>query len=214
MSFKVKNRQHAALRLVKELEIYKDTNAIVLAIPRGGIPIGYYIAQELRVPLEIILSKKIGYPNNPEFAIGSVTLQGVVVDEKFSTEFKDYIDIESKKILEALKSKFALYMGNLKPADLINKTVIIVDDGIATGNTIMATIQAVKKSNPKKIIVAVPVSPIESARKLSVMVDEFICLQIPKVFFGVGQFYEDFSQVSDEEVIEYLKKNQLSLNLN
>jgi putative phosphoribosyl transferase len=214
MSFKVKNRQHAALRLVKELEIYKDTNAIVLAIPRGGIPIGYYIAQELRVPLEIILSKKIGYPNNPEFAIGSVTLQGVVVDEKFSTEFKDYIDIESKKILEALKSKFALYMGNRKPADLINKTVIIVDDGIATGNTIMATIQAVKKSNPKKIIVAVPVAPKDTATKIEKLVDDFICLHVADEFFGVGQFYEDFSQVSDEEVIHLLNKNRVVNILN
>jgi putative phosphoribosyl transferase len=208
MSFKVKNRQDAALRLVEELEIYKDTNAIVLAIPRGGIPIGYYIAQELRLPLEIILSKKIGYPNNPEFAIGSVTLQGVVVDEKFSTEFKDYIDKESKKILEALKSKFALYMGNRKPFDLTNKTVIIVDDGIATGNTIMATIQAVKKSNPKKIIVAVPVAPKDTATKMEKLVDDFICLHVADEFFGVGQFYEDFSQVSDEEVIHLLNKNQ------
>jgi putative phosphoribosyl transferase len=208
MSFKVKNRQDAALRLVKELEIYKSTNAIVLAIPRGGIPIGHFIAQELRVPLEIILSKKIGYPNNPEFAIGSVTLQGVVVDDKFSTEFKDYIDIESKKILEALKSKFALYMGNRKPADLTNKIVIIVDDGIATGNTIIATIQAVKKSNPKKIIVAVPVAPKDTAKKIEKLVDDFICLHVADEFFGVGQFYEDFSQVTDEEVIRLLNKNQ------
>lgn len=208
MSFKVKNRQDAALRLVKELKIYKDANAIVLAIPRGGIPIGYFIARELKLPLEIILSKKIGYPNNPEFAIGSVTLQGVVVDEKFSTEFKDYIDKESKKILEALKSKFALYMGNRKPTDLSNKTVIIVDDGIATGNTIMATIQAVKKSNPKKIIVAVPVAPKDTATKMEKLVEDFICLHVADEFFGVGQFYEDFSQVSDEEVIRLLNKNQ------
>lgn len=214
MSFKVKNRQDAALRLVKELEIYKGTNAIVLAIPRGGIPIGHFIAQELRVPLEIILSKKIGYPNNPEFAIGSVTLQGVVVDDKFSTEFKDYIDKESKKILEALKSKFALYMGNRKPADLTNKIVIIVDDGIATGNTIMATIQAVKKSNPKKIIVAVPVAPKDTAIKMEKLVDDFICLHVADEFCGVGQFYEDFSQVSDDEVIRLLNKNRVVNILN
>ncbi len=208
MNYIFKDRNDAAKRLADKLKKYKNEDGVILAIPRGGVPIGYYIAEDLDLPLEIVLSKKIGHPNNPEFAIGSVSLQGVVIDESVTGIPKDYIERESNRILEVLEEKFKLFMGDCKLTDLKNRTVIIVDDGVATGNTIMATINAVKKSYPKKIIVAVPVSPIESARKLSVMVDEFICLQIPKVFFGVGQFYDDFSQVSDEEVMEYLKKNQ------
>ena len=204
MSFKVKDRKDAALRLANELKKYKDTDTIVLAIPRGGVPIGYFIAQKLNVPLEIILSKKIGHPNNPEYAIGSVSLQGVVVDENFSIMFKDYINQETKRILNDLKLKFAIYMGNHKPADLFNKTVIIVDDGIATGNTMTATILTVKKSNPKEIIVAVPVSPKDTASEMKELVDEFICLYEAEEFFGVGQFYDEFTQVSDEEVIRLL----------
>ena len=208
MNYIFKDRNDAANRLADKLKKYKNEDGVILAIPRGGVPIGYYIAEDLDLPLEIVLSKKIGHPNNSEFAIGSVSLQGVVIDESVTGIPKDYIERESNRILEVLEEKFKLFMGDCKLTDLKNRTVIIVDDGVATGNTIMATINAVKKSYPKKIIVAVPVSPIESARKLSVMVDEFICLQIPKVFFGVGQFYDDFSQVSDEEVMEYLKKNQ------
>jgi predicted phosphoribosyltransferase len=208
MNYIFKDRNDAAKRLADKLKKYKNEDGVILAIPRGGVPIGYYIAEDLDLPLEIVLSKKIGHPNNSEFAIGSVSLQGVVIDESVTGIPKDYIERESNRILEVLEEKFKLFMGDCKLTDLKNRTVIIVDDGVATGNTIMATINAVKKSYPKKIIVAVPVSPIESARKLSVMVDEFICLQIPKVFFGVGQFYDDFSQVSDEEVMEYLKKNQ------
>jgi len=208
MNYIFKDRNDAAKRLADKLKKYKNEDGVILAIPRGGVPIGYYIAEDLDLPLEIVLSKKIGHPNNSEFAIGSVSLQGVVIDESVTGIPKDYIERESNRILEVLEEKFKLFMGDCKLIDLKNRTVIIVDDGVATGNTIMATINAVKKSYPKKIIVAVPVSPIESARKLSVMVDEFICLQIPKVFFGVGQFYDDFSQVSDEEVMEYLKKNK------
>ena len=208
MNYTFKNRYDAANRLADKLKKYKSEDSIILAIPRGGVPIGYYIAKELDLPLEVVLSKKIGHPNNQEFAIGSVSLQGVVIDERVKGIPKDYIERESKRILKLLEEKFKLFMGDCKSTDFKNRTVIIVDDCVATGNTIMATINAVKKNYPKKIIVAVPVSPIESARKLSVMVDEFICLQIPKVFFGVGQFYDDFSQVSDEEVMEYLKKNK------
>lgn len=211
MDFKFENRYDAAIQLANKLKKYEGSNSIILAIPRGGVPIGYYIAQELKLPLEIILSKKIGYPNNPEFAIGSVTMHDIIVDENYASGFKAYIDEESKKILKVLEAKFKLFMGDRKPASLKGKTVILVDDGIATGNTIMATILSLKKSNPKEIIVAVPVSPIETASKVKQMVDDFICLHIPHDFFGVGQFYDDFSQVSDEKVIELLKNNQKQL---
>jgi predicted phosphoribosyltransferase len=207
MSYNFKNRQDAAMALVDKLKNYKDSNGIVLAIPRGGVPIGYTISKELGLPLEITLSKKIGHPNNPEFAVGSVCLQGVVIDEQVKGISKKYIDEESKRLMKLLQAKYKLYMGNRKPTDLEGKIVIIVDDGIATGNTIKATIIAIRKNNPKKIIVVVPVSPKDTAIKMNAFVDEFICLQTPLEFYGVGQFYDDFLQVSDEEVIELLEKS-------
>lgn len=206
MNYIFKNRFDAATKLADKLDSYKNTNSIVLAIPRGGAPIGYYIANKLNIPLEIVLSKKIGHPNNPEFAIGSVSIQGVIIDEKVSDVSQEYILSESNRLLKDLKNKFKLFMDNRPITDLKNKIVILVDDGIATGNTMMATIETVKKSSPFKIVVAVPVAPIETAKKLTALVDEFVCLQIPAQFFGVGQFYADFTQVTDEDVISYLNK--------
>lgn len=199
-----KDRYEAAMLLVKKLEKYKNKNGIILAVPRGGIPIGYYIAKELDLPLEIILSKKIGHPQNSEYAIGSVSLHGKIINDDLTNVSMDYINTESERILIGLKEKFKLYMGNRKATDLKDKTVIIVDDGIATGNTILATLEMIKKSKPKEIIIAVPVAPPTTAKKLSMLVDELICLYTPEDFMGVGQFYESFSQVTDDEVIKFL----------
>lgn len=199
-----KDRYEAAMMLAEKLEKYKNKNGIVLAVPRGGVPIGYYIAKELDLPLEIILSKKIGHPNNPEYAIGSVSLHGTIVNSNLGDVSMDYINKEAEKISAALKEKFKLYMGNKKPTDLKDKTVIVVDDGIATGNTIIATLEMIKKSQPKEIIIAVPVAPPATAKNISKLVDEFVCLLTPENFMGVGQFYRNFTQVSDEEVIKFL----------
>jgi len=209
-----KDRTDAAIQLAKKLEMYKNKNAIVLAIPRGGVPVGYTIAQELKLPMEIVLSKKIGHPRNPEFAIGSVSMHGSIINDTAWDVPHEYIHNETERILKGLEEKFKLFMGNQKPADLKNKIVIIVDDGIATGSTVMATVEAIKKSDPQKIIIAVPVAPPSTATKLAKMVDEFVCLTTPILFQGVGQFYRNFSQVSDEEVIQLLhdiKKNQAAL---
>jgi predicted phosphoribosyltransferase len=201
-----KDRYDAAKQLVVRLEKYKNKNGIILAVPRGGVPLGYEVAKTLDLPLEIILSKKIGHPSNPEFAIGSVTLNGPIIDESAKEVSKEYIKTESERILKTLKEKFKLFMGNRKPTELKDKTVIIVDDGIATGNTILATIEAIKKSKPKEIVIAVPVAPPSTIRRLSGFADEVICLLTPENFMGVGQFYENFSQVSDEEVIQLLNE--------
>lgn len=201
-----KNRYDAAVQLAAKLEKYRGKDGIVLAVPRGGVPIGYLIAKEFGFPLEIILSKKIGHPYNPEFAIGSVTMHGAVIDDSVMGVEMDYIHRTADRILRDLKDKFKLYMGSAEPRSLKNKTVIVVDDGVATGNTMKATIQAVRKDLPKEIIVAIPVSPPATAEKLKEIADELICLHTPQDFYGVGQFYDDFSQVSDEEVIQYLKE--------
>jgi predicted phosphoribosyltransferase len=200
-----KDRYDAAIRLARKLEKYKNKNGIILAVPRGGVPIGHVVAKELGLPLEIILSKKIGHPFNSEYAIGSVSLHGVVLNPDVSDVSKEFVKKESEKILENLKEKFILFMNGRKPTDLKNKTVIIVDDGVATGSTIRATVHSVRNSKPKEVVVAVPVSPPETAYELSAIADSFICLHTPEDFYGVGQFYEDFSEVSDEEVIELLR---------
>lgn len=200
-----KDRYEAASLLVKKLEKYKNQDAIILAVPRGGVPIGYILAKELNLPLEIILSKKIGHPYNSEYAIGSVSLHGAVINENVKDVSIDYINTEANKILKNLKERFSLFMGGRKPTDLLDKTVIVVDDGIATGNTIKVLITEIGKSNPKKIIIAVPVAPPLTVNMLSKYVDEMICLNNPEDFRGVGQFYSNFSQVEDEEVIRLLK---------
>ena len=202
----IRDRQDAAERLTQRLLKYKGENGIVLAIPRGGVPIGAYIAKELGFPVEVILSKKIGHPNNPEYAVGAVSMDSVEVNENLNIS-KEFIDRETQKIQEELKRRYQLFMGNHKPADLKDKLVILVDDGIATGHTLMSTILMVKKQNPKKMVVAVPVAPPSAIETFEPMVDELICLLAPPGFFAVGQFYENFQQVSDEEVISALQGN-------
>lgn len=199
-----KDRYEAALQLAKKLKKFKNKDGIVLAVPRGGVPIGYVIAKELGLPLEVILSKKIGHPYNSEFAVGSVSLYGTVINDSVIDFSMEYISREVERILRSLKEKNKLYMGDRKPTDLKNKTVIVVDDGMATGNTIMATIEGIRKSKPREIIIAVPVAPGSTVIKFQKLVDDFICLLMPENFSSVGQFYESFSQVDDEEVVHLL----------
>lgn len=198
------DRLDAGMQLSLKLAEYKNKDGIVLAIPRGGVPVGFVVARELGLPMEILLSKKIGHPNNPEFAIGSVSMQGIVINDEALDVSKDYINKETERIQKGLKEKFKLFMGDQKPTDLTGKIVIIIDDGVATGNTILATIKTIKNSSPAKIIVAVPVAPKDSILKLKKSADEVISILTPNIFYGVGQFYYDFSQVSDEEALEYL----------
>lgn len=201
-----KDRYDAAMELALKLEKYKGTDGIVLAIPRGGVPIGYVIAKDLGFPLEIVLSKKIGHPSNPEYAIGSVSLDGMVINDSVSDVSEEYIYKTAGKILQDLKTKFKYYMGDREPTNLKDKTVIIVDDGIATGSTIIATVHSVRKLNPKKIVVAAPVASPPSISKIESIADEIVVLLTPQNFMGVGQFYYNFSQVEDEEVILQLKE--------
>jgi putative phosphoribosyl transferase len=199
------NRYDAARRLIPLLDKYKHESGVVLAVPRGGVPLGFYIAKHFNLPLELLMTKKIGHPLHQEFAIGSVSLNDHLVD--FREGIKDsYVESEIKSIRQFLQERYKKFMGGRKPVDLKNKIVIITDDDIATGNTILATIKMMRKQNPKKIIVAVPVAPVESANKIKKQVDDFICLHITTEFWGVGQFYEDFSEVSDDEVMHLLKE--------
>lgn len=202
---KFKNRHDAALQLIPLLKKYANEQGVILAIPRGAVPMGYYIARELGLPLDILLSKKIGHPANPEVAVGSVSMQGRVIDPRFNMN-EDYIENQTVKIRAMLQDRYIKFMGNRASIDLKDKNVIIVDDGIATGNTMLVSVDLVRNQSPKKVIIATPVASAEAVRKLKQKADEVVCLYIPEDFMAVGQFYHDFSQVSDEEVMHFLNE--------
>lgn len=199
------DRHDAAAQLAKKLEKYKDANGVVLAVPRGGVPIGYLIAKKLHFDLDLLMSKKLGHPYNEEFAIGAVGLEDEIIEETQGIS-PEYIDEEVMNIHAQLKKRYKEFMGDKKPVDISGKVVIVVDDGVATGRTILATLQMLRRKKPHKLIVAVPVSSVDAAERIEKEVDEFICLQTPVPFFGVGRFYTDFSQTTDEEVISLLKE--------
>lgn len=207
------NRQQAGKLLADELKDYRNVrNAIVVTIPRGGVPVGYEISKELKLPLEIVLSKKIGHPFNKEYAIGAVTLKSSVLSEAAEEVSHEYIEDETEKIRKLLKQRYDWYYGHKKPLVLKNKIVIVVDDGIATGNTLLSSIQLIQQEQPKQIIVALPVAPPSALKKIKSLrsVTKVICILEPQNFRAVGQFYEQFSQVSDEEVVQLLKLAMMS----
>lgn len=202
-----KDRFDAGRKLAKALQHYKNRDGVVLAVPRGGVEIGYMVAKELDLPLEIVLSKKIGHPQHSEFAIGAVSLEGRVVADR-SDVSHEYIEEETERLRQLLRERYKMYYGDRKPANLEDKIVIVVDDGIATGNTLLSTVELIRHHHPSWVVVAIPVAPPDSLRhvKEAKGVDEVVCLLAPRDFYAVGQFYEDFDQVEDAEVVRLLKE--------
>jgi predicted phosphoribosyltransferase len=206
------DRTHAAFLLADALKKYHQHDAVVLAIPRGGVPIGYTIAHQLSLPLEVVMVKKIGHPFNPEYAIGSVSPTEIILGNTEEATQK-YIKNEVKRLRESMKEKYTLFMDGREPVDLKNKIAILVDDGLATGNTMLACIEHIRKKNPQKIVVAVPVSSDSAYRKIKDKADEIVCLYTSSDFYAVGQFYDNFSEVSDETVAQLIQKaNSVSTN--
>lgn len=201
-----KDRKEAAYLLAEKLKRFKNLDGVVLAVPRGGVPIGKIVAEKLDLPLETILSKKIGHPFQKEYAIGAVSLETRVLNDDIDVPEK-YIEDETKKIRHLLRERFKKYYQNRTPVSLVDKIVIIVDDGIATGYTIETTVDLVRQHHPSRVVVAVPVASPRAIQKMeeSDSVDEVICLATPEGFYAVGQYYESFPQVTDEEVIELMK---------
>ncbi|WP_339655952.1 phosphoribosyltransferase family protein [uncultured Maribacter sp.] len=210
-----RDRIDAGHQLAEKLMKFKDENVVVLAIPRGGLPLGAIVAKALQAPLDVALTKKIGHPSNKEYAIGAVSLDNIILTNDMGVN-KEYIIEETERIREKLLKRHDEYYKNRLPQNVKDRTVIIIDDGIATGNTLLATIELVSEQGPKKIIVAIPVAPNSAIRKLesTLKVDEVICLQVPYNFQAVGQFYEEFYQVSDQEAIQLLEKAYTSTKTN
>ncbi len=212
-----KNRQEAgkklATKLLSHLAIEPLSNKIiVLAIPRGGVVVGKELATVLNCPLEVIVTKKIGAPGNPELAVGAVGpfdyAQGEpVIDEELARRVgadEKYLKSQIAKLRTEVDRRIKEYHGDNPPLELKNKVVIITDDGVATGATMMAAIEITRQQNPKKIIVAVPVIAKDTLEKIESLADEVVFLDAPEMFFAVGQFYQDFSQITNEEVRKIL----------
>lgn len=200
-----RDRIEAGQLLAEKLRKYRNDPGIILAIPRGGLPVAYAVAKELGWPIEIVLTKKLSHPLYKEYAIGAASLTDyfVMPHENIS---EDYIQKELLRVRTRLQEMHTRFMGDKEPANLEGKTVIVIDDGIATGNTILGMINVLRKSKPGKIIVGVPVASRNAVEKLTGEVHEIVTVMVPDPFFGVGSFYEDFDQVSDDEVLFYLEK--------
>lgn len=205
---KFQNREDAGVKLAEKLLGYKKDNPIIFAIPRGGVPVGYKVAEKLNSPLATLIARKIGAPNQKEFGIGAISENNTVLldsdtIDKLSIPIRvvEGVIKEERKELARRKKLYAI-----KKISAKNKTVIIVDDGIATGVTTKAAILAIKKDAPKKIVVASPVCSVESLKEISKLVNNVVCLYIPSSFGAVSAFYKNFPQLSDKEVLSYLKK--------
>jgi len=204
------DRLEAGKKLATKLltSLSYDSSLIVLAIPRGGVVIGSQLASVLGCPLEVMVTKKIGAPGNPELAVGAIGFTGEpVIDEALAakvgadeTYLQNQIDILKKQIAESIKN----FSQDKKPLVFKDKTVILTDDGVATGATMKAAIEILRQENPQKIIVAVPVISKEALKEIEALADEVVFLEAPDLFLAVGQFYENFEQVTDEEVKKLL----------
>lgn len=211
------NRVEAGKELASKLRDFAGSNnAIVLAIPRGGVVVGYEVAHTLKVPLDVIIPRKLGAPSNPELAIGAVTEDGTtILDEQLVNYLgvsKAYIEEESRRQREEISRRLRLYRGDVPYPNLRNRSVIIVDDGVATGSTIRAALDSLRKRGAKTVVIAVPVGPLSTIRELQRKADRVVCLSTPEDFYAIGQFYSDFNQTPDEEVIALLKLSRKELN--
>jgi putative phosphoribosyl transferase len=210
------DRVDAGKRLASVLKNFSGKKGIVLAIPRGGVVVGYMIAKTLNLPLDIIIPRKIGAPDNPELAIGALAEDGTaILDQnliKYLGVSREYVIEETESQKKEIRRRLKLYKQDASYPNLKGLDVIVVDDGIATGSTMKAALASVKNRGASSITVAVPVGPPSTIEELEKMADRVVCLYTPEFFQAIGEFYKDFSQTSDEEVIGLLLENKRNLD--
>ena len=203
------NRTSAGELLASKLAGFSSQNCLVLAIPRGGVVVGYEITQRLNCSLEVIITKKISAPGNPELAIGAVGSFGepVINEEmvKNTGATSDYLSKQIVDVRKLIKGKESIFRKGKPPLVMTGKIVILVDDGIATGATMTAAIEILRQENPDRIVVAVPVIAKDALSSIEEKADEVVYLEAPELFFSLSQFYKEFPQVLDQEVIELLR---------
>src|ERR1035437_9251520 len=209
------DRVDAGKRLASELKDFSGKKGIVLAIPRGGVVVGAEIAKSLNLSLDVIIPRKIGAPDNPELAIGAVAEDGTAILDENLTRYlgvnREYIKEEIERQKQEIQRRLKLYRQDTSYPNLKGLDVIVVDDGIATGSTMKAALASVKNRGAASVTVAVPVGPPSTIEELEKIADRVLCLHTPESFQAIGEFYTDFSQTSDEEVIGLLRENKRNL---
>jgi predicted phosphoribosyltransferase len=202
-----KNRAEAGRQLAAALAKYRGDEIVILALPRGGVVLGYEIAKSLHAPLDLVITRKIGYPGNEECALAAVAEDGHMICDSFGISHLDqeWLNLQAEKEMEEARRRRQVYLRGREPLPVAGKVAIIVDDGVATGLTILLAIMELKHRNPKKIVVAVPVSSESAAERIRADADEMVVLDVPQNFLSVGEHYEQFPQLGDEEVIRLMR---------
>lgn len=203
------DREEAGRRLAARLQKYRqEPDGLVLALPRGGVPIGYQLSLELHLPLDVFITRKIGLPENPEYALGAISETGnIYLNPDAVGEFRlSYQDVQDLVQIqrEEIHRRQRLYRRDLHPLSLKDRCVILVDDGVATGATFFASVEAIRQESPRLLVAALPVGPVETVEKAKSLVDDLVVLAMPVPFRSVGEHYAEFAQVSDDEVVKYL----------
>ena len=207
-----RDRREAGRQLADALKGYRTRRPFVLAIPRGGIVVGYEVAVGLDAPLDVIAPRKLRAPYNPELAVGAVAHDGsVYVDSPLVSSLRipeDYLKEETAAQLEEIRRRMATYRGDRPQPELSGRAAIVVDDGIATGSTMIAALRAVRGMGPPVVVAGIPVAPPEGVESLRPEADDVVCLYTPTLFYAVGQFYDDFAQTTDDEVVALLRRRE------
>lgn len=210
MNSRFKDRKDAGRILAGKLANYtNDPNTVILALPRGGVPVAYEVARELGLPMDVLIVRKLGVPNHEELAMGAIASGGVRFLNRSVIESLRILpemleEVERHEALELMRRE-ALYRGNKTPLPIEGRNVILIDDGIATGSTMRVAIQVLRAQHARKIIVATPAAPPSAKWEIEPLVDEFIAVVLPTDFYGVGQFYEDFAQLDDDTIYELVR---------
>lgn len=209
-----RDRIHAGQELAEALQHLAESRPLVLALPRGGVPVAFEVARSLKAPLDLVLVRKIGAPGNEELALGAV-IDGAepkwVINQELFNQIgppPNWFEDEMQRQLVELERRRQRYCGDRPAPLLVGRCVIVIDDGIATGATVRAALKGLKQSNPSRIVLAVPVGPREVIEMLKTEVDELVCLAMPEPFGGVGRHYGDFEQTNDEQVTDLLAQAQ------